>query len=168
MRRIRTDRGQATVEFVLLFPFAMLLFLFLIEFGFVMYEDITVNNSAREAARFAAVAHLPNATVGVCNPGDYLSIEERAVEASSNVLTCDEITVGYIELNGDGLLSRGDAVVVEITHEYTGKTGLTELASVFSFGLIPTSFTMYACSDARLEAPLNPQPVQPPVEECGS
>ena len=168
MQGTRHDRGQSAIEFSLLLPFVLLLFLFLIEFGFVMYEAITVNNSAGEAARFAAVANLPNDTLGVCDPADYLSIEERAVKASGDVVTCDEVTVGYVELNGDGLLSRGDAVVVEITHEYTGKTGLTAFASAFSFGLIPSSFTMYACSDARLEGPLNPQPVGPAVDECGS
>ena len=145
--RARND-GQALVEFVLLFPLVLVIILFVIEFGFALHTHITINGAAREAARFAAVANLPSASPGTC---DSDSIEERAVASSTSIADCDEVAVGYIEQNGAPEFSRGDGVVVRISHTYEAKTPLVALMSVVSFGTVPSSFQVFACADARLE-----------------
>ena len=54
--RVRGDRGAQAVEFALLWVFALVpLILGMIEFGAVMYSQITITQSAREAARHLAL-----------------------------------------------------------------------------------------------------------------
>ncbi len=181
MPKLSRQRGQTVVEFALLLPLFLFLILFLIEFGFVMYANITVNNTAREAARFAAVANEP----GLCDASDsVVTIEDRAVAASANLLTCGvvlpngdpQVTVNYVDYDGDivseGQFTRGDGVVIRIQYEYEMVTPLAELASLPLLGaILPTGFTMRACSDARLEDPLRKDPLFLALEidgDCGS
>ncbi len=165
MRR-KKEQGQALVEFVLLFPLLLLVILFVVEFGFALHAHITVNSAAREAARHAAVARLPSGTPGTC---DANSIEERAVDSSIGLLLCSEVSVGYLEQNGDLLFSRGDAVVVRLNHTYNAKTPLSQLASAFSFGAIPSTFQITACADARLEgAPADQAVLVAATGDCGT
>ncbi len=49
------DRGQALVEFALVFPFFMLLLFGVIELGRSVYTDTALSQAAREGARLAAV-----------------------------------------------------------------------------------------------------------------
>jgi hypothetical protein len=56
MNRIRRDRkGQALVEFVLVFPIAVLLIFAIIVFGLWIFYQQQLTNVAREGARFAAI-----------------------------------------------------------------------------------------------------------------
>ncbi len=135
------------VEFVLIFPMVLVFALSLMEFGFMLHTNISVNSAAREGARFAAVANLPSATPGTCDAG---SIEERTVDSSSALLACSEIAIGYIEQTGDTVFGRGDEVVVNIDHTYTTKTPLGLLLNTLSFGSIPSTVQVRACADARL------------------
>jgi Flp pilus assembly protein TadG len=53
--RPRRDRGQSLVEFSLIFPLAMLVFMALFDFGRAVYGLNAVGNSAREGVRTAIV-----------------------------------------------------------------------------------------------------------------
>ena len=59
MRRLRHEQGQAAVEFMLMFPFMLMLLLFIVEFGFILHAYISVVESAAEGARYAAVGNPP-------------------------------------------------------------------------------------------------------------
>ena len=139
------------------------LLLFIIEISVALYTTITVTGAAREAARFAAVAN----PIGWadCEAG---TVKGRAVSTSSDIVECDEIEVWFVDVDSDGNLLRGDAVVVKITHEYTLFTPIGGLANAFSFGAIPPSFTIGACADARLEAPTQESDPVLQVGDCGS
>lgn len=155
--------GQAAVEFVLLFPLVLVMILTLVEMGFALHANVTINNSAREAARFAAVANLPDTACGAN------SIQERAMSASTNLVECGEVTVGYLEQTGDSSYGRGDAVVVRVSHTHNMITPLGALMAGFSFGTIPSSFQIAACSDVRLEAPpANQGILTAAAGDCGS
>ena len=168
MRRRRGEHGQAVVEFTLLFPVVLFLILVISELGVAVYTAITVTSAAREAARFAAVANLVGDT---CQAG---TVTAKAVSTSGNRVVCDEVTVWFVDLSDppDALATRGDAVVVTIDHEYSLITPLGALASAFSFGTIPDSFTISACADARLEGTtMEPDPATFPgflAQDCGS
>ena len=157
----RRDSAQAGVEFVLMFPFVLLLFLALIEFGFLMFTSITVNNAAHEAARYGAVGNpVGNSN---CDSG----IKERVILVGNGIVECSEVDVKFIDIDGDSQAYRGDSVVVKINHEYTTITPIAALASAFSLGTIDTTVTISACSDARLQAPT--QEVSPDLSgtDCG-
>lgn len=47
----RTARGQAMVEFALVFPLFIVTLLGILEFGFIVYTQNTVNHAAQEGAR---------------------------------------------------------------------------------------------------------------------
>jgi hypothetical protein len=55
VRPHRRGRGQALVEFALVFPIAMLVILGIIVFGLYVFYQQQLTNVAREAARFAAI-----------------------------------------------------------------------------------------------------------------
>lgn len=55
LTRRRGDRGAAAVEFALVFPILLLVFLGIVNFGFVLAQQVSLNNGARQAARFAVV-----------------------------------------------------------------------------------------------------------------
>lgn len=150
-RHLVQDSGQAAVEFVLLFPFVLLLVLVLVELGFATYESVTVNHAAREAARAAAVSRLPSA---ICAAG---SVEERAITASAGRVRCGEIAVSYVDSDGDGMYGRGDSAVVRVTHPHLAVTPLATFASALSLGTFPSTFDIAVCTQTRLESPPSSQ-----------
>ncbi len=54
-RFFRSERGQAMVEFALVLPFLLALLCGIIDFGWLYYNQITLNNAAREGARYAVI-----------------------------------------------------------------------------------------------------------------
>jgi Flp pilus assembly protein TadG len=162
VRKIRNEDGQTVVEFTLMLPFLLFLFFAIAEFGYGFYTQIAVRNAAAEAARFAAVGNLPSAT---CAAG---SIENRARQASNNVVPCSAVTAGYHTLI-DGAYRRGSGVAVRINHQYQAITPLPAIAALISWGVVPTTWNLTACADARLEIapslPSNPPP--PTASSCG-
>lgn len=46
-------RGQAMVELSLVLPFLLMLFCAVVEWGFIFYKSLDMNNAVREAARYA-------------------------------------------------------------------------------------------------------------------
>lgn len=55
MNKLKSQRGQALVEFALILPLLLLLVFGIIQFGFIFHAYLTVNEAAREGARLAAV-----------------------------------------------------------------------------------------------------------------
>lgn len=78
-------RGQSLVEFAISFPVVMLMILFGIDFGRVFVGWVTLNNTIREAANFAAIN--PNAWA---TPGSATARAEftRLINAESASINC--------------------------------------------------------------------------------
>ena len=58
-RIFRTEKGQAMVAFALVLPLLLALLCGIIDFGWLYYNQITLNNAAREGARYAVVHYDP-------------------------------------------------------------------------------------------------------------
>lgn len=159
MRRARilsADEGQALVETVLLFPFLLVVILLLVEFGFAFNAYITVQSASAEGARYAAVGGHPDS--GLCSTtATPPSVHRVAVRASGDLLDCSDVTVTYLKLQPGSQYVRGDSVVVRVEHTYDTVTPLGDLMETLSFGSFPTSMTLAACSEARLERGPNDQ-----------
>ncbi len=56
-RKKRRESGQAMVEFAMVLPFFLLLVMGILDFGWLFYNYISVENSARNAARIACVEY---------------------------------------------------------------------------------------------------------------
>ncbi len=169
----KADRGQAVVETALLLPFLIFLLLIVVEFGFALHAYLNVQASAREAARAAAVGTLIQPPVGTPCEGT-LTIKGRAVSASTDLLTCNEVAVTYWNQVADtpvSIIGRGDQVVVRVTHTHNFITLLGDFAGAFGFGVLPNAITITACADARLERTYPPDPNGAPASvasDCGS
>ncbi len=50
-------RGQAIVEFAIVFPVFILLVMMIVDFGRVVWYDNAISNGAREGARYAIINH---------------------------------------------------------------------------------------------------------------
>ena len=51
----RTERGASAVEFALVVPILIGIMIGIVNFGFVLAQQISLNNAARQAARYAVV-----------------------------------------------------------------------------------------------------------------
>lgn len=58
-RFLKSERGQAMVEFALVLPLLLILLCGIIDFGWLYYNQITLNNAAREGARYAVIYYDP-------------------------------------------------------------------------------------------------------------
>ena len=58
-RFLRSEKGQAMVEFALVLPLLLALLCAIIDFGWLYYNQITLNNAAREGARYAVIHYDP-------------------------------------------------------------------------------------------------------------
>lgn len=58
-RFFRSEKGQALVEFALVLPLLLTLLCGIIDFGWLYYNQITLNNAAREGARYAVIHYDP-------------------------------------------------------------------------------------------------------------
>lgn len=68
IRRERSERGAAAVEFAIVLPFLLLLVFGIIEFGFVFNRYISVTHAAREGVRELSVGiPTPQATQDAVN-----------------------------------------------------------------------------------------------------
>lgn len=84
LRRVRhDDRGAQAVEFALIFVFALVpLLLGMIEFGSMMYSQITITQAAREAARQLAL-DVGTGTAGTCDAACVTNAKSTAASQAS-------------------------------------------------------------------------------------
>jgi Flp pilus assembly protein TadG len=107
-----SERGQAGVELLLVFPIFLIFVLFAVELGLWMYQSVTVSNAVREAARYGAV----NCGGNSCGTGD---IEQQAVDKSSGVLAVSEVAASWVARPPADAGQKGSSIVVTATRSYT-------------------------------------------------
>lgn len=157
--RSLAERGQAMVEVALLLPFVFILLMMVIEFGFLMWTNLNVNASAREAARFAAVGNRvgngdDSTDCGAgAGPPPFETVKGRAVQASLARVSCSEVTVTYhLTDQSRTFYGQGDEVRVWIAHPYRWLTPMGAMMTAFGWGGPGgEDLLLNACAQARLE-----------------
>jgi Flp pilus assembly protein TadG len=86
----RRDRGQALVEFAVVFPVFALLLFGLVDIGRLVYVNNAIAEGAREAARWGAVQSRSNTTTGRASIGDHAEASMAAVPAATITVTCSD------------------------------------------------------------------------------
>lgn len=67
-KRCKREDGQAMVEFALILPIFLLILCGIIDFGWLFYNQLSLNNACREGARYAVVNTAENAdTIAIIN-----------------------------------------------------------------------------------------------------
>lgn len=89
LKKCRREDGQAMVEFALILPIFLLILCGIIDFGWLFYNQLSLNNACREGARYAVVHTAENA--------DTQAIINHIENTSTTVFANDgvDITVEY-------------------------------------------------------------------------
>lgn len=64
LKKFKGEDGQAMVEFALILPIFLLILCGIIDFGWLFYNQLSLNNACREGARYAVVHTADNADTG--------------------------------------------------------------------------------------------------------
>ena len=106
-RRSSRKRGQAVVEFALVFPIFMLVLAGIFDFGFALYSRMTVINAAREGARAAAMVSDPSTVSAVASSAATTAAQQAGLTPSSVVTSCLQTSVSLHLARHDFLCQRG-------------------------------------------------------------
>jgi Flp pilus assembly protein TadG len=106
--KLRSERGQATVEFALVLPMVLLVLVGLIAFGKAFNYWINLNHIANEGARWAVVDKVPPYTAAGAN---------NAAKTGTNVTAC--LLANYIASQASTTDLQG-----KIAPGYTGACGV--------------------------------------------
>jgi Flp pilus assembly protein TadG len=154
----KKSKAQGIVEFAIVIPILLLLFIGLMEVGRLMLIYIAVTTSSREGARFGSAV----GTKGSDTPQykDCSGIREAAKRSSSLAGVSDgDITISYDHgvgtstyatcstLSGD--ISFGDRVIVTVTTQYTPMNVLPFL-QLGSFPISSTSRRMIQAANPQI------------------
>jgi len=132
------------VEFALVLPLLLIVLFMMVDFGVGFARWIAITNATREGARYGAVGHSPD------------EIRDRVVDRANGILTAGDISVGYLDPDGDGV-AIGDSVVVKADYEYALLTPLGRFLS----GLTFDSIELHSCTDMSLEQAPGTAPAAP-------
>jgi len=94
----KREQGQALVEFAIVLPILLMVVCGIIDFGWLFYNQLSVQNACREGARFACV----NATSETLEADVINKVKENISEGVSGLdveVTLDydtEVTDGYV------------------------------------------------------------------------
>ena len=88
----KKEDGQAVVEFALVLPLLLLLIFGAMDFGWLFFNKIQVNNASREGARYAAIhwkeSNFEDDTKNLamaCAPGSVVTVNNQSVEVTISV-----------------------------------------------------------------------------------
>lgn len=91
-QRLRQDRGQALIEFILVLPMIFLLIVNLVNFGGFFYAWITVADAARAGANYAAQGGAAVGELSAPTSAEVTTVVQQAMQSLPNY-TSATITV---------------------------------------------------------------------------
>jgi Flp pilus assembly protein TadG len=118
--RTGRQRGASAVEFALVAPIFFLLLFSVVDFGMMMWANLTMQHAVREGARYAVTGQTnldPNASA----PQRYRAVLEKIHDTSLGVFDMSNAQVttwvnGSSQPNGAGMFGNaGDIVVIQVT-----------------------------------------------------
>ena len=109
-------RGQSIVEFALVLPIIIMLMLGLLDFGRAFFTLVALHDAADEGASYASI-----------RPNDVTGIQQRAVEASTHLVT---VTTGDVTVVYPSSLTVGEPITVTIDFFF-------DIYTPFVQGLLP-------------------------------
>jgi len=175
---MRSQRGQSTVELVLLMPLLLVLIFLIFEVGRLFGSWLLITNAAREGARYAAVQCVPSSATTLattCPTGtdptsaietrvqqtaSFLAVQTTACTVSGNTITVPSgstscIAVVYSTDNsaGNGDSSGNSDGIVTVRVAYNVQTLMPITGTVPFLGTInyPGSQEVTATQTMRLE-----------------
>ena len=137
IRRMKSPRGQALIEFAFIAPLMFVLLFAIVDFGIAIDRRITLQHSVRESARYAAV-HT-----------NELDIKQRAVDQAQGIIELADVDVCYEDTDLDATFGEpGEDVKVSATFRWEFPI-MREILG--AFGVEPLFVDMTPWGTARLE-----------------
>ena len=145
MRKRADDAGSTIVEFALVGMVFFLLIFAVIDFGFLFYAKVTLQNAVRQAARYAITGNCSNPGNCFVSGGTgnrYSTIVQTvqnfsfAVPPSSITVTCISGSCPSYSSGGTGGNAGGPQDTIEITAMYTYRPWFI-IGNFFSGGTYP-------------------------------
>lgn len=130
--RLKSEKGQAMVEFALVLPLLLLLLFGIIDFGWIFANQLLANNAVREAARYTAIHY-------------YDSSADNDQQAAYNIVVARAPTLVSPTVTLTPPASGGNEVTIAVTSPVAV---LSPIASVFIDG---ETYTIKASCTMRLE-----------------
>jgi hypothetical protein len=107
----RSQLGQDAVEFAIILPLLLLVFLGVADFSRIMFSAITISNAAREGARYGAF--FPNDPAGT-----EAAVIAEAAGSGLDLGVDTEIIISCPEAPGAPACPRGTPLRVEVTYMF--------------------------------------------------
>jgi Flp pilus assembly protein TadG len=77
--KFKKENGQSMVEFALILPILLLIVCGIMDFGWILYNQLALSNSARDGARFAVVNTTPTNRIALIN-SEVLSVTPASLQ----------------------------------------------------------------------------------------
>lgn len=96
MKQLRDEKGQSMVEFALVLPVLILVVFGIIDFGWLFFNKLAIENGAREGARYAAVQAAEQSITAM-----QTDVEERV---APNISVAHTVTISQrdMDIDADG------------------------------------------------------------------
>jgi Flp pilus assembly protein TadG len=108
-----SDRGSIALEFVLVFPFLMLVLFGIVDVSLLLCDKAVITNASREAARAGVVVRIPQMTVS--------QISNVALGyVQNNLVTGGTATTPTVAVNQSSGTSPGSPLQITVTYQYCG------------------------------------------------
>ncbi|MGF6266994.1 Flp pilus assembly protein TadG [Paraburkholderia youngii] len=128
--RARAERGAVALEFVLVFPFLMMVLFGIIDVSLLLCDKAIITNASREAARAGVVVRIPQLSV--------TQISNVALNyTQQHLVTGGTATTPTVTVDQSGGTSPGSPLTVTVTYQYQGLV----LGSAFSALTGPVTLT---------------------------
>lgn len=101
MKKLKSEKGQALVEFALIVPIMMTIFCAIVDFGWVFLNQLSITSMAREGAREG---------ITCAGKSNYQNLIKEKINGISSVVDADEVTY-TISLSNTSHPSSGDITV---------------------------------------------------------
>ena len=109
----RDERGVVALEFVLVFPFMILLLFGIVDASLILCDKAVITNASREAARAGIVVRVPQLT-----PAEVTSV--ALAYAQNNLVTGGTATTPTVTVDQSGGTSPGSPLKVTVSYTYDG------------------------------------------------
>ena len=139
LRKLKCERGSATVEFALTAPLLLAVTFGVGDFGVAMYKNEALTNAAREGARYGIVLQTPRRTTGAIQT------------AVTNYLTNANITSGYSVTIPAACVNTGDDLSVTVSYSYGIQVLHNVLNLIHAGTTFPSMITLQAKAVMKCE-----------------
>lgn len=127
---VGNERGVVALEFVLVFPFLMMVLFGIIDTSLLLCDKAVLINASREAARAGVVVRVPQ-----LSPAQITTVAQNYMQ--NRLLTGGTATTPTVTVNQSSGTSSGAPLTVTVTYTYQGLV----LGSAFSALTGPVTLT---------------------------